>query len=68
MWEGSVDVSSDINREITTAIPVGELQSKLKPGAYILTAEAVNSADEMGAEGDAMVHRHRPRPDHALRQ
>jgi uncharacterized protein YfaS (alpha-2-macroglobulin family) len=42
LWEGSVDVSSEINREITTAIPVGELQSSLQPGAYILTARAVN--------------------------
>jgi uncharacterized protein YfaS (alpha-2-macroglobulin family) len=42
VWEGSVDVSSEINREITTAIPVGELESNLEPGAYILTARAVN--------------------------
>ena len=30
VWEGTVDVASDINREITTAIPVGELESKLQ--------------------------------------
>jgi alpha-2-macroglobulin len=48
VWEGSVDVASEINREITTAIPVGEMEAELKPGAYILTAEAVNSADEWG--------------------
>ena len=46
VWEGSVDVASDINKEMTTAIPVGELQAKLKPGAYILTAEAVNNAED----------------------
>ena len=34
---------------MTTAIPVGELQAKLKPGAYVLTAEAVNaSSDDWG--------------------
>ncbi|MBA3518883.1 MAG: alpha-2-macroglobulin, partial [Rhizobiales bacterium] len=46
VWEGTVDVSSEINREITTAIPVGELQAKLEPGAYVLTADAVNNTDE----------------------
>ena len=40
VWEGTVDVASEINREITTAIPVGEIEADLKPGAYILTAEA----------------------------
>ena len=46
VWEGSVDVASDLNREITTAIPVGELESDLLPGAYILTADAVNASGE----------------------
>ena len=42
VWEGSVDVASEINREMTTAIPVGELEAELEPGAYVLTARAVN--------------------------
>jgi uncharacterized protein YfaS (alpha-2-macroglobulin family) len=46
VWEGSVAVASDLNREITTAIPVGELESELLPGAYILTADAVNASGE----------------------
>jgi uncharacterized protein YfaS (alpha-2-macroglobulin family) len=46
VWEGTVDVSSEINREITTAIPVGELEDELEPGAYVLTADAVNGTDE----------------------
>ncbi len=46
VWAGTVDVQSDLNREMTTAIPVGELQSKLKPGAYVLTAEAVNATSD----------------------
>ncbi len=49
VWSGTVDVRNEINREMTTAIPVGELQSELKPGAYILTAEAENaSSDDWG--------------------
>lgn len=46
VWEGTVDVGNEINREITTAIPVGEIESELKPGAYVLTAEAQNSTGE----------------------
>jgi alpha-2-macroglobulin len=46
VWTGTVDVQSDLNREMTTAIPVGALQAKLKPGAYVLTAEAVNAASD----------------------
>ena len=42
VWEGTVDVASEINREMTTAIPVGELESALAPGAYVLTARAIN--------------------------
>ena len=48
VWTGTVDVSSEINREITTAIPVGELEQKLEPGAYILSAKAVNDTEEWG--------------------
>ena len=42
VWEGTVDVANELNREMTTAIPVGELEAKLEPGAYVLTARAVN--------------------------
>ena len=48
VWTGTVDVASEINREITTAIPVGELEQNLEPGAYILSAKAVNDAEEWG--------------------
>jgi uncharacterized protein YfaS (alpha-2-macroglobulin family) len=46
VWTGSVDVGSEINREITTAVPVGEIEAKLQPGAYILTAQAVNGTGQ----------------------
>ena len=46
VWEGTVDVGNEVNREITTAIPVGEMEKALKPGAYILTADARNSTGE----------------------
>ncbi|HWT29918.1 MAG TPA: PAN domain-containing protein, partial [Propylenella sp.] len=46
VWTGTVDVSSEINREITTAIPIGELEEDLQPGTYVLTAKALNETDE----------------------
>jgi hypothetical protein len=42
VWEGSLDVANELNREMTTAIPVGELEADLKLGAYALIARAVN--------------------------
>ncbi|SON56309.1 hypothetical protein HDIA_2768 [Hartmannibacter diazotrophicus] len=38
VWQGKVDVTRDLNREVTTAIPVGELVKSLKPGVYVLSA------------------------------
>jgi len=46
VWEGTVDVANEINREMTTAIPIGELTDELKPGAYVLTADALNTTTE----------------------
>ncbi|MBA3517168.1 MAG: alpha-2-macroglobulin, partial [Rhizobiales bacterium] len=48
VWEGTVDVSSEVNREITTAIPVGALEDRLEPGAYVLTAQAINRGEDWG--------------------
>jgi uncharacterized protein YfaS (alpha-2-macroglobulin family) len=45
VWEGSVEIVSEINREVTTAIPVGELEDRLEPGAYILTAKTPNDGE-----------------------
>ena len=50
IWEGTVEVSNEINREITTAIPVGELQAGLGPGLYILTADAANATEDWGSK------------------
>ena len=50
VWEGTVDVSSEINREVTTAIPVGEIEDELEPGAYVLVARALNETEEWGPE------------------
>ena len=38
VWRGSGDVQNEINAEMTTRLPLGEVLSGLTPGAYALTA------------------------------
>jgi alpha-2-macroglobulin len=40
VWSGSMDVKSELNRDVTTAFPVTEALGALKPGAYLLFATA----------------------------
>jgi uncharacterized protein YfaS (alpha-2-macroglobulin family) len=56
LWQGQIEVRSDLNREVTTAVPVGALLAEavadgdaapLQAGAYILTARP-RDADEDG--------------------
>ncbi|WP_237154091.1 alpha-2-macroglobulin family protein [Oryzibacter oryziterrae] len=46
IWKGTVSVKRDTNKEVVTAIPVGELVKKLEPGVYALTARDAASKDE----------------------
>ena len=38
IWRGTVEVKPELNREVTTAVPVGALVKDLKPGIYAMTA------------------------------
>ena len=38
IYSGALEVSSTLNREVTTALPVGDVLGALKPGAYVMTA------------------------------
>ena len=38
VWTGTVEVQGQLNRDVTTAIPVGALVPELKPGVYALSA------------------------------
>ena len=54
LWTGQIETRSELNREVTTSVPVAELLAEsaaegLKPGAYILTAgpaDALESEDQ----------------------
>jgi len=48
VWTGTVDVANEINREMTTAIPVSAMEARLAPGAYVLVAEALNATEDWG--------------------
>ncbi|MCF1504384.1 alpha-2-macroglobulin family protein [Afifella sp. H1R] len=50
VWEGSVDVETRLNREVVSAIPIGELVDDLEPGIYVLVASAENDAQDWGAK------------------
>ncbi len=50
VWSGSVLIKRETNREVTTAIPVGDVVKTLKPGVYAMTATAENAKDEWGSQ------------------
>ncbi|CAN1511775.1 COG2373 Large extracellular alpha-helical protein [Rhabdaerophilaceae bacterium] len=39
VWSGSMDVKSELNRDVVTAFPVSEAVGELKPGVYLLAAK-----------------------------
>ena len=57
LWKGEIEVRPappanaenprpDLNREVTTQVPVGELIEAVEPGAYVLTARPKESTDD----------------------
>ncbi|ODR92824.1 hypothetical protein A8M32_03160 [Sinorhizobium alkalisoli] len=50
VWQGSIDVETDLNREVVTSLPVDEVLPERKPGVYVLTAV---SATGLTQEWDA---------------
>ena len=39
IWNGTLDASSDLNRDVITAFPVMQAVGKLEPGVYVMTAK-----------------------------
>jgi alpha-2-macroglobulin len=40
VWQGSIDIAQDINKDVVTSFPVDEALPQRKPGVYVLTATA----------------------------
>jgi alpha-2-macroglobulin len=38
VWSGTIDIASELNREVTTSVPVGKAVPDRKPGVYVITA------------------------------
>ena len=46
VWEGKLDIVSELNKEVTTSFPVDEALPQRKPGVYVLTAQPERSNAE----------------------
>ncbi|WP_395516283.1 alpha-2-macroglobulin family protein [Pseudorhizobium flavum] len=46
VWEGSIEMGQDLNKEVVTSFPVDEALPARKPGVYMLTAEAANAPSQ----------------------
>lgn len=42
VWEGTMDLVSKPNEDVTTAFPVDEALGKIEPGLYVMTAQAAD--------------------------
>lgn len=38
IWEGTIDIQTDLNKDVVTSFPVDEALPQRKPGVYVLTA------------------------------
>lgn len=48
VWQGSATVQRDLNKDVTTALPVGDAIADAKPGVYALTAKAAGESADSG--------------------
>lgn len=46
VWQGSIEMEQDLNKDVVTSFPVDEVLPKRKPGVYALTATVSNARDE----------------------
>lgn len=44
VWQGSIDITSELNKEVITSFPVDEALPERKPGIYVLTAASKQAA------------------------
>ena len=46
VWEGSIELGQELNREVVTSFPVDQALPARKPGVYVITAEAANAVSQ----------------------
>ncbi|KAA0691432.1 hypothetical protein DTW90_28440 [Neorhizobium sp. P12A] len=52
VWQGSIDIKSELNKDVVTSFPVDEALPQRKPGIYVLTATLPNAP---GQEWDSQA-------------
>ena len=46
VWQGTIDITQDLNKDVVTSFPVDEALPTRKPGVYMLTAAASNAVTQ----------------------
>ncbi len=46
VWQGTIDLGQDLNKDVATSFPVDEALPERKPGVYVLTASAANAVNQ----------------------
>ncbi|MDM9624610.1 alpha-2-macroglobulin family protein [Rhizobium sp. S152] len=46
VWQGSIEIGNELNKDVVTSFPVDEALPERKPGVYVLTATAANTPDQ----------------------
>ncbi len=52
VWTGTMAVTSELNKDVTTAFPVQEAVGELKPGVYLLVAKPGEFREATSPDGD----------------
>jgi uncharacterized protein YfaS (alpha-2-macroglobulin family) len=46
VWQGTIDIGTELNKDVVTSFPVDEALPARKPGVYVLTATASNAISQ----------------------
>lgn len=46
VWDGTVEIASELNRDVTTSIPIDEAVPERKPGIYLMTAKPTEALQD----------------------
>jgi alpha-2-macroglobulin len=52
VWSGTMDIKSELNKDVTTAFPVQEALGRLQPGVYLMVARALSGTESTTPRSD----------------
>ena len=53
VWTGSMDIASELNKDVVTDFPLGDAVGKLQPGVYLIAARPWTGPKPADSSGDA---------------